>query len=75
MGVVDIQANRQVLLNQHLFEPVDTDEVEELLADEVDMSGQRKYSVSGRTILRYTTKHGFKGVPSTTHPNILENSN
>jgi hypothetical protein len=64
-----------VLLNQHLFEPVDTDEVEELLADEVDMSGQRKYSVSSSTIRRYTTKHGFKGVPSTTHPHVIEYSN
>ena len=39
------------------------------------MDHQRKYSVSHSTMLRYATRYGFKGVPPTLKPNIIESGN
>jgi hypothetical protein len=73
---VEVPGHRPLINNANLFEPVDGDEVVELLAtDSIDMANERRYSVSHRTMQRYATKYGFKGVAPILDPKIIENCN
>jgi hypothetical protein len=73
--VVEVPGHRPLINNANLFEPVDGDEVVELLAaDSIDMANERRYSVSYRTMQRYASKYGFKGVAPILNPKIIENA-